>query len=598
MLLAAPAVATGPAARASGQPGPALPATVYGVSGTGGLPVETDLAVGGSSVAVANGSGVFVVTASDGAYHRLRLPGYDARLYDSGVPGMALSPDGTRLAYAWHGQLPPSGEAAIPSGIRVLDLVSGAVRTAPVTGAPPEGTATHHGVLAWNLSWAPGSRFVAYEQTPVARFERAWLPGRRAGRTAALVDATTGEQVVDTVGYSGRMPPLASPQGLLVLVDDDKDRREGIPQLVMVGDDGRRRRPSSVSDTPVGRISPDGSRLAQGPGSTLQMYLQRVAGRPHTDFTELLSAGRYPQNWQLDLLGWSSANRLLAVVRPPDRSDRYREQGSARADSHPVSLPPGGDLVTLTLGRHYRTGRIWQVANTRVHVAQVGRITGGDPGTAFSFATDLALQDPPTREFAPPSLLEAQQALSGDRSAHGEGAAAAPASTGRRPGAAGDLGAGRGRSRRSRRGRGARPLVPLAARRGTIGQVSSRPAETQRLRDLALLRRVRDRMDREYAQPLDVEALARGVHMSAGHLSRAVPARLRRVAVLLPDDPADRAGDGPAAPGRPERHRRLLRGRLLVAGHLQHPLHRARRHAAEQPIGGRRPARPVGCRRA
>ena len=40
------------------------------------------------------------------------------------------------------------------------------------------------------------------------------------------------------------------------------------------------------------------------------------------------------------------------------------------------------------------------------------------------------------------------------------------------------------------------------------------------LRDLARLRRVRDRIDREYAQPLDVEALARGVHMSAGHLSR------------------------------------------------------------------------------
>ena len=40
------------------------------------------------------------------------------------------------------------------------------------------------------------------------------------------------------------------------------------------------------------------------------------------------------------------------------------------------------------------------------------------------------------------------------------------------------------------------------------------------LRDLALLRRVRDRIDREYAQPLDVEALARGVSMSAGHLSR------------------------------------------------------------------------------
>jgi AraC-like DNA-binding protein len=57
-------------------------------------------------------------------------------------------------------------------------------------------------------------------------------------------------------------------------------------------------------------------------------------------------------------------------------------------------------------------------------------------------------------------------------------------------------------------------------RRGTVGQVTSRPAAAQHLRDLALLRRVRDRIDREYAQPLDVEALARGVHMSAGHLSR------------------------------------------------------------------------------
>ena len=42
----------------------------------------------------------------------------------------------------------------------------------------------------------------------------------------------------------------------------------------------------------------------------------------------------------------------------------------------------------------------------------------------------------------------------------------------------------------------------------------------QKLHDLRLLRRVRDRIDREYAQPLNVEALAEGVHMSAGHLSR------------------------------------------------------------------------------
>jgi AraC-like DNA-binding protein len=50
--------------------------------------------------------------------------------------------------------------------------------------------------------------------------------------------------------------------------------------------------------------------------------------------------------------------------------------------------------------------------------------------------------------------------------------------------------------------------------------MTSPSADALHLRDLARLRRVRDRIDREYAQPLDVEALARGVHMSAGHLSR------------------------------------------------------------------------------
>ena len=50
--------------------------------------------------------------------------------------------------------------------------------------------------------------------------------------------------------------------------------------------------------------------------------------------------------------------------------------------------------------------------------------------------------------------------------------------------------------------------------------MASTTAAEQRLQDLRLLRRVRDRIDREYAQPLNVEALAGEVGMSAGHLSR------------------------------------------------------------------------------
>ena len=50
--------------------------------------------------------------------------------------------------------------------------------------------------------------------------------------------------------------------------------------------------------------------------------------------------------------------------------------------------------------------------------------------------------------------------------------------------------------------------------------MTSKTTPEQQLRDLTRLRRVRDRIDREYAQPLDVEALARGIGVSAGHLSR------------------------------------------------------------------------------
>ena len=42
----------------------------------------------------------------------------------------------------------------------------------------------------------------------------------------------------------------------------------------------------------------------------------------------------------------------------------------------------------------------------------------------------------------------------------------------------------------------------------------------EELADLAHLRRARDRMDREYAEPLDVPAMARTAHMSPAHFSR------------------------------------------------------------------------------
>jgi len=50
--------------------------------------------------------------------------------------------------------------------------------------------------------------------------------------------------------------------------------------------------------------------------------------------------------------------------------------------------------------------------------------------------------------------------------------------------------------------------------------MSSSKRENGSTGELVLLRRAKDRIDREFAEPLDVESIARGVGMSAGHFSR------------------------------------------------------------------------------
>ncbi len=109
---------------------------------------------------------------------------------------------------------------------------------------------------------------------------------------------------------------------------------------------------------------------------------------------------------------------------------------------------------------------------------------------------------------------------------------------------------------------------------GTISQVTSRPAAAQHLCDLARLRGA-PRPDRPGVR---AAAGRRGTRPRRTNVGRApqprVPARLRRVALRLPHDAAHRVRDGAAASWRPQRHRSLLRGRLLVAGHLQQWLHR------------------------
>ena len=98
----------------------------------------------------------------------------------------------------------------------------------------------------------------------------------------------------------------------------------------------------------------------------------------------------------------------------------------------------------------------------------------------------------------------------------------------------------------------------------------------EEMADLVHLRRARDLIDRDYAKPLDVPAMAQCRAHVAGALLAQVPCRVRRDALLLPHDATHRASQGAAA-SRHVGHRRLRHRRLHVARFLQFTLHRDRR---------------------
>jgi hypothetical protein len=136
-----------------GEPG--IPSAIEFPFGDGALELERDLAVGRASVAIANNTAAFVITADDGVYHRLDLPGFDPALYADGgseVSGLALSPDGTKLVYGWQG----TSNSPKESGARLLDLQTGEVTTLARQTLYDEPAR----LLTWGFSWSPDSRFV------------------------------------------------------------------------------------------------------------------------------------------------------------------------------------------------------------------------------------------------------------------------------------------------------------------------------------------------------------------------------------------------------------------------------------------------------
>ncbi|GAA4702350.1 hypothetical protein [Nocardioides conyzicola] len=116
----------------------------------------------GAAAWVTNGGLPVVVGASDGAYHLLDLPDFVGNNWSSavglGAPTIALAPDGRHLAYSYAVFGPDAATAPIPTGIRVVDLTTGARREIPVPGK--EGTAIRQ------IEWSPDGSWLAFTGTP------------------------------------------------------------------------------------------------------------------------------------------------------------------------------------------------------------------------------------------------------------------------------------------------------------------------------------------------------------------------------------------------------------------------------------------------
>jgi hypothetical protein len=177
---------------------PAMPTRLYEVperlaphlGGEGYLwhrDVASDGLAIGTTAAVfpVNQGAVVAVSALDGSYHGLELPGFDpAAYFRFGGPPVALSPEGDRLAYTWNPRvIGERHEGYLPSGVRIVDLDSGRVTSTRIE----EG----FGVFAHDFSWSPDGRYLAYN-LHITTNETGGVHGSRNFRVARL-DTTTGE---------------------------------------------------------------------------------------------------------------------------------------------------------------------------------------------------------------------------------------------------------------------------------------------------------------------------------------------------------------------------------------------------------------------
>ncbi|MBM7507922.1 hypothetical protein JOE61_001736 [Nocardioides salarius] len=315
--------------------------------------VTSDLAVGPAAAAWVTQAGLPVlVDAADGDYHLLDPPGFllTSGLTSGWFPGdaapLTLSPDGTRLAYAYAWPATDDG-TAVPSGLRVVDLQTGEVER----DLPLEGGA---GVTITQVSWSPGGSWLAWSGVENSY----WTTSARTGRRA----------VSGTVAPGGAQRRL-EPAGSSSFVDDDGTAAVLTSGTVKVhrpdGSRTERLTTGVLETTDAGALAPDGDRLAIGTSAVEDLVVLQLDRSASYSRSGEAPDGR---SWAVRPLGW--VGDAVLVQRVP------ADGGPGRLTLAPVDAD--ADLL------------------------DVGMIGGGDgsstgPGVGpLSVATDLVTAERPT----------------------------------------------------------------------------------------------------------------------------------------------------------------------------------------------------------